>query len=53
MGFWQCKDGTMVEMIYNDNLEFERFGDNVSNEDAEKAKKEIAEWIKQQLREGR
>ncbi len=43
MGFWECKDGTMVEMIFDDNGKFVKFGDNVKVEDIKKVKKEIKE----------
>lgn len=45
MGFWQCNDGTMVEMIFDDEGKFLRFGDGTSEESAEKAKKEIFQSI--------
>lgn len=48
-GFWKCKDGTMVEMIFDNQGEFVRFGDDVKKEDAEKATKEILEWQQEQL----
>ena len=47
MGFWQCKDGTMVEMIFDEEGNFVKFGNGVKKEDAEKATKEILEWQKE------
>ncbi len=41
MRLWKCKNGTMVEMIFNEQDDFVKFGDDVSEKDAEKAKKEI------------
>ena len=41
MGFWKCKDGTEVEMIFNEQGQFVKFGDDVKEEDVEKAKNEI------------
>lgn len=41
MRLWKCKNGTMIEMIFNEHGDFVKFGDNVSKRDAEKAKKEI------------
>ena len=49
MGFYECKDGTMVELIFDDKGDFVKFGEGVKKEDAEKAKKEIVEWQKEQL----
>lgn len=43
MGFWECKDGTMVEMIFNKEGKFIKFGNDVTEENAEKCKKEIIE----------
>ncbi|WP_055667535.1 hypothetical protein [Desnuesiella massiliensis] len=39
-------DGTMVEMIFNEQGDFLKFGDDVSEKDAEKAKKEINFYMK-------
>jgi len=50
MGFWKCKDGTMVEMLFDYEGNFVKFADNVRKEDEEKATKEILEWQKEQLR---
>ena len=41
MRLWKCKNGTMVEMIFSEQGDFVKFGDDVSDRDAEKAKKEI------------
>jgi len=49
MGFWQCKDGTMVEMIFYDIGDFAKFGDEVKDEDAMKATKEIMEWQRKEI----
>jgi len=47
MGFWKCKDGAMVEMIFDEEGNFVKFGNGVKKEDAEKAEKEILEWQKE------
>lgn len=39
MGLWKCNDGTMVEMIFNEQGDFVKFGDDVSEKDAEKLRK--------------
>ena len=46
MVFFRCKDGTEVELIFNDEGEFVMFGDNVSKEDADKAEEEIHEAVR-------
>jgi hypothetical protein len=42
MGKWECKDGTMVEIIFDEEGKFVKFGDGVTEENAEKVKQEIA-----------
>lgn len=46
MGIWKCNDGTEVEMIFNNDGDFEKFGEGVTDENADKAKKEIYESMK-------
>jgi|GEM_PF-3216385 len=41
MRLWKCKNETMIEMIFNEQGDSVKFGDDVSEKDAEKAKKEI------------
>lgn len=43
MGFWECNDGTMVEMIFSENGDFVKFGEDVTAEIAEKVQKEISD----------
>lgn len=38
---WECEDGTMVELKFDKDGLLVGFGEGVSKEDAEKAKKEI------------
>ncbi|MFL0198308.1 hypothetical protein ACJDU8_22490 [Clostridium sp. WILCCON 0269] len=47
MGFWKCNDGTEVEMIFDERGHFVKFGDDVTRENAEKAKQEIVEANKE------
>ena len=47
MGYWQCKDGAKVELIFDDNGDFVRFGDDVKQEDAEKYIKELSDFTKE------
>lgn len=49
MGFYKCKDGTMVEMIFDNLGNFVRFGDDVKKEDADRAEKEIREWFEKEI----
>lgn len=48
MGFWKRKDGTMVEMVFDENLEFVEFGGNITEEEAREVEKEIFETLKEQ-----
>lgn len=50
MGFYKLRDGRMIELIFNFEGNFERLGDNVSDDDeeAEKIKEEIIKDIKEQ-----
>jgi hypothetical protein len=41
MGFWQLENGTMVEMVFDEEGKFIKFGDDVTEENAEKAREEI------------
>ena len=50
MGLWECKDGTMVEMIFDEEGKFVKFGDDISKENAEKAENEIMVEHNQQVR---
>lgn len=50
MGFWKCKDGTMVEMLFDNEGNFIKFAGDVKKEDKEKATKEILKWQKEQFR---
>lgn len=43
MGYWKCDDGTKVEIIFDEQGEFIKFGDDATKEDIEKAKQEIIE----------
>lgn len=50
MGFYKLKDGKMIELIYDNEGKFIRFGDigDVSDEEAEKIKEEINEDLRNQ-----
>lgn len=48
LGFWKRKDGTMVELIFDDNGRFVKFGGDISEEEAETIKKEIYESLREQ-----
>ena len=47
MGFWKLKDGRMIELIFDDEGKFIKFGGNISDEEAEEIKKEINDSLKE------
>lgn len=47
MGHLKLKDGRIVELIFDDEGKFVKFGGNISDEEAEEIKKETNERLKE------
>ena len=45
MGFWKLNNGKEVEMIFDDDGKFIRFGDNVSDQDKESVTEELTHML--------
>ena len=53
MGVFVCKDGTKVELIFDDEGNFEKFGDEATEEDKEKFNAEMKKWYNSGVKGGR
>jgi ethanolamine utilization protein EutA (predicted chaperonin) len=47
MGYWQLKDGRKIEMIFDQEGNFIKFGENITDEEVVKITKEINDTLKE------